>query len=227
MTNQGNPPEITADAAATVGTAPAQSISGGKSAVEWEASYKALQGTYQKLKESSDKSVAEMTLKLQDALAKFEEVTQTGVSKDSQMGVLRTQVDKLAEQIKTLTTEKDALVKKTNRTQVILTDYPELAAFEAQGLLPNAEGIDELKKLFGNFRDTLTKTVGADVKKKLAGSTPAGTGGTSPATPTEITEDEDYVWSQMMEYAGKDQKKFMEWEKKYDAIHAAKAASKS
>jgi hypothetical protein len=87
--------------------------------------------------------------------------------------------------------------------------------------LPDADGVEALKGLFGKFRDTMNVKAGNVLKDNLAGSTP---GGRKPDLSNANTGDEteDFVYSKMLETAGRDDKAFVTWQQKYDAILAKK-----
>ena len=224
---EGTPPETTPEPEGTGGTPPAPSKqSGGKTAQEWEASYKGLQGAYQKLKESTDKSIAELTLKLQEANQRFEETDQGVKSKDTQMSVLQQQIVNLTKQVETLSSEKETVQAQASRGKLVMTEFPELAPWEAQGLLPQAPTEEELRGALSKFRDTLSGQVGAGVKRTMSGATPPGTGKTSPSTsptPGGDVESEEYVWKMMVDAAGRNEVEFKKWQAKYDEIQAAKS----
>jgi len=205
------------------GKAPGSSTSGGKTAAEWETTYKGLQGSYQKLKDESDKIIADQNLKITALTESVETLTQGGTSKDTQAEVLQQQIAKLTEEKVTLSGEKDKADAKIARNTLIMKDYPELAHWEAEGLLPEAEGEDAMKESFDKFRTTLTGSVGTEVKEKLKGATPVGSGATSTTTKEgEGEESLDYVWDRMVEFAGRDQKQYNEWQVKWDALNAKK-----
>lgn len=117
----------------------------------------------------------------------------------------QTQLDATKAQLTTLTTEKEALAAKVKihetqalRSKLILSDYADLAAFEAKGLLPPAETEEEMKTKFTAFREALGTTVSQTVKEKLQGASPAST---SPTTPNPARSKET-VYAEMLRLAG-------------------------
>lgn len=231
MTDQPKPPETTPGTPPpggdTGGTPPAPSA--GKTVAELEAQYKGLQSSYQKMKETSDAKVADATSKLEKALADIEELKQSTTSKDSQMATLVKGADALKLQLETLKSEKSTVEEQYNRSKLVMAEFPELSAFEAQGLLPKGKDEAETKQLLAKFHETLTGKIGEGVKTTMSGATPPGSGKTNLSTPpgTPGDENKEFVWGKLMETAGKDEKAFKEWEAKYDAILAKEAQSKT
>ncbi len=197
------------------------------SASDWENSYKGLQGAYQKLKNQSDAAIADLNRKLQDLTAANEELKQGGSSKESQMEVLLAQVSNLKEQITALEAEKTAAHSKLSRSQLVMEEFPELAHWEAQGLLPNGAGDDPeaLRQQFDKFRSALTSQVGQGVRRTMQTASPPGSSASSASAADHVSENEDFVWQKLTETAGRRDKaqEFAEWQKKWDAIQASKA----
>ena len=218
----GNPPASAGGG--TGGTPPASS--GG---TDWEGAYKGLQTTYTKLKENSDKTIVETTRKLSEAQAALEEAKQGHTTKDSQMTTLTKQVTDLNTQLEALKGEKSIIETDYTRSKLIMKEFPELAKWEASGLLPKGKDEAETKELLTKFRDTLGTQLGVDLKNLMAGATPPGSGATGlnnqGGNPGEETE--DFIWQKLMETAGKDQKAWVGWQAKWDAIQAKKAQSKT
>lgn len=229
-TEPGTPPETTPetppDGGNTGGTPPAPSKVDGKTAAEWKASYVGLQQANQRMKDGLETQVSDLTSKLETANAEIETLKSGGTSKDSQLTVLQTQVAKLTEQLETLQNEKKSTETELSRSKLVMADFPELAPWEAQGLLPQGGTEEETREALKKFRETLTGQVGAGVRQTMSGATPPGSGKTSPSTPPPdgSQENADYVWDQMAKYAGRDQAKFQEWQKKWDELQAKKAA---
>lgn len=201
----------------------------GKTAEEWAKSYKGLQGAFQKLQNESKADIDKLTAELSDAQTEIQSLTQGGTSKDDQLTVLQTEVAKQKETINSLKSEKESADAQLQRKNLVMQDFPELAAWEAQGLLPDASGDDELREQLEKFRGTLAGQVGATVKSTIAGSSPAGSGKTNVAhsTAQTIEGSEDYWWDIMVENSGPngDPKKFNEAQAKYDALQEARANS--
>jgi chromosome segregation ATPase len=99
----------------------------------------------------------------------------------------QTQLDQTKVQLTALQTEKETLAAQVKihetqalRSKLILSDYVDLAAFEARGLLPQASTEEEMKSKFTAFREALGATVSLTVTQKLQGASPAVTGVTIP-----------------------------------------------
>jgi hypothetical protein len=112
---------------------------------------------------------------------------------DEDLGLLKTQVvgfetDKSTlsgevEQLKTTVTEKDseitALQKKQQRASLIFSQFPELASFEADGLLPDAKDEEGLTTKFKAFSEKLGTMKQQGAKEFASGggtSTPSSKG---------------------------------------------------
>jgi len=194
-----------------------------KTAEEWEKSYKGLQAVLQKQKDASDKIIADLNLKLDAERQKIEELTQVAVSEKSQMTTLQTQITKLTEETETLSKAKARAEAKNERVNLILADFPELATWESQGLLPQAETTEGLVEALTKFRSTLGIQVGTQVQSTLAGAIPAGTGRADASSNDSTPETEQYVWEQLVKYSGRDSEKYAQWQAKWDLIQAKKA----
>jgi vacuolar-type H+-ATPase subunit I/STV1 len=76
----------------------------------------------------------------------------------------------------TLFSEKDMkideLTRKTHRSDLIFKDYPELAPFEAEGLLPEVEDDAKLPEVFGKFKEKLGTLQAKAKTEHVAGGTP-------------------------------------------------------
>lgn len=220
----GIPPESTPETTPpgdTGGTPPAPS--GGKTATELEAQYVGLQKSYQKMKETSDAKITDATSKLAEAQAQIEELKQSTTTKDSELTTLTKGADALKQQLETLKGEKSTIEGNLTRAKLVMGEYPELAIWEAQGLLPKGSTEEETKQLLTKFRETMTGQVGAGVKATMSGATPPGSGQTNlGANQNAGDESEDFIMSKLLETAGKDEKAYREWQAKYDVILAKK-----
>lgn len=227
--NPGNPPDP------TLGTIPpgdatgggAGASSGGKS-TDWEASYKGLQTLHNKYKETSDKAIADATRKLAELQATLEETKLNAGSKDGQMTTLTKQVTDLNTQLEALKSESATKESNLARAKLIMSEFPELAKWEAQGLIAKGKDDEESKAILTKFRETMAGQLGVDLKNLLSGATPPGSGKTdlSGTGGNAAEETEDFVWKKLMETVGKEPKAAAEWQAKWDAIQAKKAQNK-
>ena len=218
----GNSPAPAGGATGGTGGAP----SGG---TDWEGAYKGLQTTYGKLKENSDKTILEATRKLTEAQAALEEAKQGHTTKDSQMTTLTKQVTDLSTQLDVLKSESATKESNLARAKLIMSEFPELAKWEAQGLIAKGATDEESKQILTKFRETMAGQLGVDLKNLMAGATPPGSGNTGLNNQggNAGEETEEFIWQRLMETAGKDQKAWAGWQAKWDAIQAKKAQSKT
>lgn len=196
------------------------SVVDGKTAVEWKKSYAGLQGAYQKLQETTTAEIAGLNAKLSDAGVKIEELGQGAVGKDTEVSALQKQLADRSQELATLKNEHGSLSSQLARQRLILEEYPDLAQWEAKGLLPTASDPEALKSALGAFRETLKNQVGATVATELSGSSPSGKRETDPSKKTGVTEDRQYILDQMISSAGRDPKSYNEWQKKLDDFDA-------
>jgi len=141
------------------------------STTDWEARFKGLQPKYQQLKQAyeTDKQAWEgERLKLMGQIAELE----TGLkSAQSDLEVLQ-------EENKTWETEKadlqsqlDGMMKRIERTNLIMSEFPDLARFEAKGLIPQDKEGDELVAALTEMRTLITGSAEDVLKTLSAGST--------------------------------------------------------
>lgn len=187
---------------------------GSTSVVDWEKRYKGLQKTFDaltnkfnKLQEQYDQLVAESEELRQKT--KGHEAEKTALS--NSLHQKETENDTLSKQIAAHALERE-------RTKLIMTEYPDLAQFEAKGLLPSAETVEALKPLLDEFRGTIKGMVGDNVNQKLKGSTPQGGGNHQPPA-----RDKETVYNEMVALAGsrdaESQRKFLQLRDEWDAMN--------
>jgi hypothetical protein len=83
-------------------------------------------------------------------------------------------------------------------------------------LLPEAATKEKLAESLTAFKFVIEKKVGGEMRTRLAGATPPGSGSTSPTTPPGDESDIDYLWDQMVN--AKDNQTFEEMRKKWVAV---------
>jgi len=94
------------------------------------------------------------------------------------------------------------------RQKLIMSEYQDLAAFEAKGLLPQAQTPDEMRSVFDSFRETLGVQVESATDEKVKG---IGVGKTEPKEPKPL--DADQIYDKMTALAGtNDPEERREWE---------------
>ena len=127
---------------------------------EWQKRFGGLQATYQKEQEAKTNAMTELTT----VRSMLESNTKTLETLNTEKTTLTTQV-----------TEKDQALSKAQaelqRKTLIMKDYPQLIAFEANGLLPDAP-LEELPTKLNLFRDSLGTIENAAKQQHNAGGTP-------------------------------------------------------
>lgn len=203
----------------------------GKTAEEWAKSYKGLQGAYQKLQNETKTQVDTLNTQLADAQTQIESLKQGGTSKDDQLTVLQTEVAKKQEELTKLQTDKANADQQLQRKNLVMQEFPELASWEAQGLLPSADSDDALREQLEKFRGTLAGQVGAGVKQTLKGASPdlSGKTNTQDSDAANIEGSEDHWWDVMVANSGPngDPAKFNDAQAKYDALQELKKKNQS
>jgi chromosome segregation ATPase len=146
-----------------------------KKGFDYEAAYKGLQGTYQKMKETSDSTVASLTSQLADVQSKLAAAELDKSTSVKALSDLNAKVDALTQQ---LTTEKAELSKvsvQRQRAMVVMKEFPDLAPLEAIGGLPVPEGDfneDGFRAVLQQYQQALGGLIDRQVKMKLSGETP-------------------------------------------------------
>lgn len=175
------------------------------------AEYKGLQRKYNLLYAKWEKLQADYdTLEEKLAEAKLSEDSHTSeksklegsvAAKDTEIAQLKTKIDKLENSKK--------------RQDFILKEFPELAEFEAEGLLPDANTDEEMKSKFQKFKDTLGKRVTDTTKKKFEGTGAKATN--SNPKNTDAEDDPDELWDRLSQLAGStDPKDRREYDRLYE-----------
>lgn len=84
------------------------------------------------------------------------------------------------------------------RMRLIMNKYPELASFEAKGLLPPAESLEALEPKLEEFRTTLGSTIDGSVRDKIKGAAPVGGGNAKVAPRSKET-----IYAELHHLAGR------------------------
>lgn len=202
----------------TPATSGAPSTVDGKTAEQWAASYKGLQSAYQKLQETTKKEISDLSTEVHGLRTQLEEANQGSIGKDSQVAVLNKKIADLESQLAAAQAAAENEKKAVGRTRLIMSEFSDLAPFEAQGLLPVGETEEDTRAKLAVFRETLGGLVGGNTKKTLAGATPPTPGANPAPGTTKDGESVEYVWDQMMQHAGRNDVEFAKWQKKYDEL---------
>jgi hypothetical protein len=105
--------------------------------------------------------------------------------------------------------------------KLIVSEYPELAAFEAKDLLPTAATIEELKPKLDLFKETVTGKSKQQVLDTLNG---ASGGINNPPADTPLTKDQ--IYDKLQKLAGSrspaDQKEYETLQEKWQELNKPK-----
>lgn len=158
-------------------TTPASSTPPGTSqAVDWEARYKGLQRTFDRL----TKDFETLKGKYDQLVGETETVRQDHRKTSDDYTTLKTAFQALETTNKQLEGDLTANRVQVERTKTIMAEFPDLAPFEAQGLLPSAATLDELKTKLESFRKAIGETTGKAALKQLQGFTPPSSANINP-----------------------------------------------
>lgn len=186
----------------------------GKTAAQWAETYKGLQRTFNDLKETSDQQ--------KTTIATLEGDLKAAKAFEGQVDTLQNTVDQANQKLQAETTAKGKTELELARAKLIINDFPDLAKWEADNLLPTADTPEELKARFEKFQSNLGKKVDTGVEEALSGASPE-----SVITPTKEGDEtaegetEDSLWEQLVTISKTkpfDSLKHAETQKKYDAI---------
>lgn len=133
---------------------------------DWEKRYKGLSATYTKLQAQFQK----LTEDHEKLLGTREELEVNAKSVKAEIEKMKSDLDALTAEKEKLTQQLTTQEAKEVRTKLILSEYPDLAAFEAKGLLPAGATPEETKQLLDNFREALGSSVDQTLQKKVQGS---------------------------------------------------------
>jgi chromosome segregation ATPase len=174
----------------------------------WESAYKGLQKKYDKLFQEHTE-----TLGTVDELNATIEELKLGVR------TANTEKDQIATKHVETTEKSDGLQAQLNtanqtieRQKLIMSEYQDLAPFEAKGLLPSAQTQEEMKSVFDSFRETLGSQVDTATEDKVKG---VGPGQTEEQTPQPLNADQ--IYDRMQALAGtNDPEERREWQQLND-----------
>ncbi len=202
MTLPANPPVTTEPPTAPV-TAPVNppavpplppGIPPAQQEEDWEKRFKGLQRVYDKAQNSLTDLQSEhaTTLEGQEALKQAQRQAQAELEK------AQASLDALIKEKDTLASQLTSESAKAKRAVLILSEFSDLAAFEAAGMLPAATTEEEMRTKFTKFREVYAGSVNKTVQDRLKGSSP---GPTAPTTPTP-TRSKEEVYAELNRLAG-------------------------
>ena len=182
---------------------------------DWEKAYKGLQKNHDKVVVERDTLRGEVDTQV----ALVEEQKQTIRSATTEKDLITTKNVEANETISGLEAQVNVSKAEAERAKLIMSEFNDLAQFEAKGLLPAAENEDDMRAKFSDFRETLGVTVQENTDQKLKG---IGTGSTEPKEPVPL--DADQLYNRMNELAGtRDPKERAEYEayaRQYTALQS-------
>lgn len=174
---------------------------------DWEARYKGLQRAYDKLKADKDG----LQLKYDQLVGEVEDTRQKHRTSETDRTALQSKLTQLEAEKTDLTQKLSRRDAEKERQKTIATDFPDLLAFEMQGLLPPAETPEELKTRLDAFRVALNNSVTSNVREKLQGTPPS----TTPKPPTSRSKEQ--IYAELMQLAGR---RDPDSRKKYDELYS-------
>lgn len=160
----------------------------------YEARFKGLQKTFDR----KQKELAKVQAQLDEMLEQSETAKQSEREKQIQLDALKKAQDDAKAELDRLTGELATQEARNARANLIMSDYPDLAKFEASGLLPPAETEEEMNEKFLAFREALKSTVAANVEQKMVGTSPTDAGSTS----TKPVRTKEQIYTRLTQLAG-------------------------
>lgn len=178
---------------------------------DWEKSYKGLQSSYQKLKAATDTTVAELQRQLGESQSTIETQKLEIASLNEKLASEGQRAEAVTKERDAIKQEAEATKANLTRAKLVMDKYPQLAGFEARGLLPTAESEEALTAVLEEFANVMNAKASSELQQRLSGAVPPQ----PPGTPQD-TETEDFLWRKMSETANTPE--FLEWQRKFDAL---------
>ncbi len=153
------------------------------------------------LQQSQDKVTA-LTSELGGFNGKLGDLTVAKTTLETELAQAKTSLTELSTFKQTAEQKLQGLETKTKRYEVLVEKFPDLVAFEGKKLLPDAP-IDQLEKVFSDFRTTLADITKTASKQMLNGASPDGTtqSGVINQVPVEKSEQIKALGDQKMDAA--------------------------
>jgi uncharacterized protein YukE len=160
-------PEVTPEVTPAPPAPPAKpaSTQQGDQQVNWESRYKGLQTTYDKLQKNFDS----LKVKHDETLGELEEMRQESKKIGAEKGTVDQRITELTAENAKLQEQLKSQEFRGERMKLIMGEFADLATFEADGLLPEAPTVEELKPKLESFRAKIGGTVDQSVKNKIQG----------------------------------------------------------
>lgn len=171
---------------------PLQTTSG----TNWEAAYKTLQTTHNALQQKAtglESSNTNLTGQLATHAKELQALT-------AKLSATELNTQTITEQMTTVSGERDTLKAKVSRLNLIMGEFPHLATFEAQGLLPQADTEDAMRESFTKFSAALKGIETGAVAKIMDGASPDSVDDKGDGKTVLPTEDE--AWAEVTRLSG-------------------------
>ncbi len=160
----------------------------------WEKRFNGLNTAYQKLQKKFETLEAERD----QLLADKETILQDDKSAKAQLTKLQADLQALTGEKEALSGQITSLQAQKERVSLVMSEFTDLAPFEAKGLLPPATTAEEMRTKFEEFRQALSSTVQQSVQGKASGAAPvSGGGGGQPPT-----QSKEQIYAELTRLAG-------------------------
>jgi len=174
---------------------------------DYEKRFKGLQ----KLFDKNQKRLEALEAERDTLLESRESLTQTEKQRLAELDKAKVDLDLAIKEKETLTAKLSTHEANAQRTKIILSEFSDLSAFEAQGLLPAASTEEEMRTKFTAFRTALGTTIDKNVQQKIQGAGPAPTGAGNPP----VGRSKETIYAELQRLAGS---RSPEDRAKYDAL---------
>lgn len=161
---------------------------------DYEKRFKGLQ----KLFEKQQKKLQELEAENTTLAEKREELDMTQKQVQAEIEKFKAELETSNKEKETLTAKLSAHEAQVQRTNIILSEFSDLAAFEAKGLLPPASTEEEMRQKFDDFRNAIKTTIDQNVQTKIQGAGPAPTAPTTPPA----GRSKEQIYSELTRLAG-------------------------
>jgi chromosome segregation ATPase len=161
----------------------------------YEDRFKGLQRTFDR----QQKKYTALEEQYESLLEQTETSKQAERERQAELDALKKEQDDAKAELDKLTGELATQETKGQRASMIMSQFPDLAPFEADGLLPEAETEEEMVDKFTAFREALEKRVKSTVEQQIVGTAPGDTG----TIQTVPVRDANALYARLTQLAGK------------------------
>jgi len=182
----------------------------------WEAAYKTLQRNHSTLQAQVATLQGQNETLNTDLATRANEINSLTAQTSQQTETVNT----LTTQLQGLETERGSLSATLERQNLIMGEFPQLASFEAQGLLPQAEGAEGMREVFTKFAATIDGIRTTAVENLMEGASPEPVGGQGDGDGKPVTLNSDQLWTKIVELSS-DPSRGQEYEKTYQEYLSA------